>query len=318
MLFHTSCHLAIINNEIIATANYHNVKIGRFRMYHKTIMMLTGRSKRHVALVVFTIVALFLLQQQHAEGFRIQNNDQKLNRRKFTASLVVIPQLVSIFALDPTNNSQKANALQYFEQDRRQKELCLVNLLRLQYWSNTLSEKLKGSSETIDEEKRKSLYLEARLGSKVMVAESKRISGGATINVYMLKGLHIKDCCKDLIFYADKGSKKQMTQYSEDLVDALASIVEFDGLETTQDDSPRSSLTLSMYTSQKAIFVQRMLAERIVPLIDDIIKLFSPDAREQSELFMREYYPSEILFRSTNVFGKSFPVLTAEGNNIEK
>jgi hypothetical protein len=258
-------------------------------------MMSKCRSKRNVALVVFTMMA-------HAEGFRIQNtnNIQKLNRRKFTASLVVLPQLASIFFLDPTNNNQMANAaLPYFEQDRRQKELCLVNLLRLQYWSNTLSENLKGSSETsIDEEKRKSLYLEARIGAKVVVAESKRISGGATLNVFMLKGLHIKDCCKDLIFYVDKGSKKQMTQYNEDLVEALASIVEFDGLETTQDDSPRSSLTLSMYNSQKAMFVQRMLSERIVPLIDDIIKLFGPNAKEQSESFMREYYPSEILIRS--------------------
>ncbi|MGK3760254.1 MAG: hypothetical protein ACI8RD_012571, partial [Bacillariaceae sp.] len=39
-------------------------------------------------------------------------------------------------------------------------------------------------------------------------------------------------------------------------------------------------------------------SERIVPLIDDIIKLFGPNAKEQSESFMREYYPSEILIRS--------------------
>jgi len=237
-----------------------------------------------------------LHRQQEVTCFRIHNKHQQLNRRKFTASLLA--QFASIVFLDPTDNSQRANALSYFEQgDRRQKELCLVNLLRLQYWANSLSDKLKGS-EISDKERIKSLYLEARLGSKVMVAESKKTSGGATINVFMLRGLHIKDCLKDLTFYVDRGSKKQMAQYKDDLTEALASIVEFDGLETTQDPSPRSSLTLNMYNSQKAIFVQRMLGERVVPLIDDIIILFGPEAKAQSELFIREYYPTEILIRS--------------------
>jgi len=252
--------------------------------------------KRNAALVVFSMIAVSSLhQQQEVKCFQLlRNKHQQLNRRKFTASLLA--QFTSIAFLDSTENSQRANALSYFEQeDRRQKELCLVNLLRLQYWANSLSDKLQGSEIS----EKKSVYLEARLGSKVMVApESKKTSGGATINVFMLKGLHIKDCLKDLTFYADRRSKKRMVQYADDLTEALASIVEFDGLETTQDPSPRSSLTLNMYNSQKAIFVQRMLGERVVPLIDDIIVLFGPEAKAQSELFIREYYPTEILIRS--------------------
>jgi hypothetical protein len=88
-----------------------------------------------------------------------------------------------------------------------------------------------------------------------------------------------------------------MIQKKDDLIESLASIVEFDGLETTQDSSPRSSLTLSMYTPVKVIYVQRMLSERIVPLIDDIVHLFGEDTMRQSEQFIREYYSSEIIIR---------------------
>eukprot|EP00536_Pseudo-nitzschia_multiseries_P012246 jgi/Psemu1/308937/fgenesh1_kg.458_\ len=112
----------------------------------------------------------------------------------------------------------------------------------------------------------------------------------------MLKSLHLRECLDDLTYYADKGPKRQkMNRYREDLIESLASIVEFDGLETTQDPSPRSSLTLTMYNSQKGVFVQRMLAERVVPLIDDILRLFDTDTRAQSEEYMREYYPSEVM-----------------------
>jgi hypothetical protein len=72
--------------------------------------------------------------------------------------------------------------------ERRQLDLCLVNLLRLQYWATSLSERMK-TLESEDE--RKQAYLEARLGSKVMVAESKKISGGANANVFMLRSLQM-------------------------------------------------------------------------------------------------------------------------------
>jgi len=172
-------------------------------------------------------------------------------------------------------------------------KLCLVNLLRLQFWADSVSDKLK-ALDASDEEGRKRLYMEARLGSKVMVAKSKKISGGATVNVFMLKSLQLRECLDDLTYYVDRSSKRKMDQYKEDLIESLASIVEFDGLETTQDDSPRSSLTLNMYNSQKSAYVQRMLGERIVPLTDDILRLFGPETRVQTESYMREFYPSEI------------------------
>ena len=262
-----------------------------------TLSGATSNRINPLVVAVFSVVVLFSLQQQQAACFRIQNNPNPnlKNRRNIIAS---IPQLASIILLDPRNNQRDANALSlpYFDQqqDRRQKELCLVNLLRLQFWANTLSDKLQ-TTDISDEDSMKTMYLEARLGSKVMVAESKKIGGGANQNVFMLKSLHIRDCLEDLTYYVDRSSRRQMNQYKEDLIESLASIVEFDGLETTQDNSPRSSLTLTMYNSQKSIFVQRMLAERIVPLIGDIVRLFDPDARAQTEYYMKEYYPSEII-----------------------
>merc|ERR1712238_434371 len=131
-----------------------------------------------------------------------------------------------------------------------------------------------------------------------------KVGGGANTRVFNLASLELKDCLTDGKWWFARENKDNIRKQSsldtvaENIVESLASIVEFDGLETTQDPSPRSSLTLSMYNSQKAIFVQRMLGERVVPLIDDIIVLFGPEAKAQSELFIREYYPTEILIRS--------------------
>ncbi|KAG7353654.1 hypothetical protein IV203_003009 [Nitzschia inconspicua] len=185
-------------------------------------------------------------------------------------------------------------ALPFFEEDkdRRQLDLCLVNLLRLQYWAMSVSDKLQRNKE--DVEKLKSSYLEARLGCKVIVAQTKKIGGGANANVFMLKGLQVKDCLDDLRFYVDRPFKKAITQYSDDLIETLASIVEFDGLETTQDPSPRSELTLKMFTPQKGVYVQRMLAERIVPLTDDIMRLFGPDTKSRTMTVVQEFYPKEV------------------------
>merc|ERR1711966_125326 len=51
--------------------------------------------------------------------------------------------------------------------------------------------------------------------------------------------------------------RNDLADTAEELVEALASLVEFDGLETTWDPSPRSSLMLGMYTPQKGAFVYR-------------------------------------------------------------
>jgi hypothetical protein len=241
------------------------------------------------------------------DGIIVHNSSSNKILASRRSVMVSLPGLVvsTVFGLDPgptvdqhqigRPNSYVANAVPTLgdRRDRRQLELCLVNILRLQYWAISLSEDMKTVERSEDQRKRD--YLEARLGSKVMVAVSKKIGGGATTNVFMLKTLQLTECLDDLKFYAGRmGSKKQMDEYKIDLIEALASIVEFDGLETTQDPSPRSALTLQMYTDQKGVYVQRMLSERVVPLIDDILRLFGPDAKSQSVDLVAEFYPKEV------------------------
>ena len=173
--------------------------------------------------------------------------------------------------------------------DRRQKELCIVNLLRLQYWAQTIAASLEPSQ---DIERRKKAYLEARLGAKAVVAKKQKVGGGATAKVFLLISLGIKGCLDDLSFYAK--DKRKVDQLKDDLTEALASVVEFDGLETTQDPSPRSSLTLGQFNDQKAQFVRRMLSERIVPLTQELVDYFGAETRAQCEAYVREYYRSEL------------------------
>ena len=201
------------------------------------------RNNAFLVAVLVPAVVLFSLERHLAvDCFQFPNNNNNnnsnpnhlKNRRNIIASLT---QFTSLVLLDPRMHQKDVNALSLpfgdQQQNRRQKELCLVNLLRLQFWADSVSEKLK-ALDTDDEESRKKVYMEARLGSKVMVASSKKISGGATVNVFMLKGLHLRECLDDLTYYADKSSKKQMDQYKDDLIESIASIVEFDGLETTK------------------------------------------------------------------------------------
>jgi hypothetical protein len=250
---------------------------------------------RYATFFAAIVIPMMLLQNGFVTGFNNLRSDSPwMNRR---AALLSVPSLASLFTLDSRTNV--ANALPFFDhnKDRRQLDLCLVNLLRMQYWATSLSEKMKDSDG--NDELIKVYYLEARLGSKVMVAKSKKIGGGASANVFMLKGLQITDCLDDLQYYVDKASRRKLLLYKDDLIESLASIVEFDGLETTQDPSPRSALTLQMYNPQKATFVRRTLAERIIPLTEDILRLFGPDRKAQSAAFIQEYYPKEALTTTT-------------------
>ena len=248
----------------------------------------------------FSFGILFPLN--HCNSFvnclNLRQQQPTINRRTV---IVSIPTII----LSTSNIPSAANAIPLFDQNnnnsnRRQLDLCLVNLLRVQYWAISLSNKMKNeidnNNNNGDEERMKSAYLEARLGSKVIVAPKKKIGGGANANVFMLKGLQIKDCLDDLKYYAPStdSKKKKMNQSKDDLIEALASIVEFDGLETTQDPSPRSELTLKMYNPQKGVFVQRMLSERVVSIIDDIFRLYGPDSKSRSIGFVQEYYPKEV------------------------
>ena len=219
----------------------------------------------------------------------------------------------------------QAVAVSFFDnkEDRRQLELCIVTILRLQYWATNVVSKLQqqeqsddggGSSdellllllevddESVREKKKRAAYLEARLGAKVAVTG--KIGGGANGNVYMLGSLQIKDCFRDLQYYGKtstttrtKSSSPQRVVVEDlivDIIESLASIVEFDGLETTQDPSPRSSLTLSMYTDSKATYVTRMLQERVIPLTQELVDVFGQDVKDRCKDYILQYYPNEI------------------------
>lgn len=207
------------------------------------------------------------------------------SRRNFLSSATILSSLTTTIA------PSSSNAFPFGDdsRDRRQKELCIVNLLRLQYWARSTADTLEFSE---DVEQRKKVYLEARLGAKAMVAKKQKVGGGATPRVFSLVSLQIKECLRDLQYYSK--NSKRVTQINEDIVDSLASIVEFDGLETTLDPSPRSSLTLGQYNDRKALYIRRMLSERIIPLTQELVDYFGPDTRIQCEGYVKEFYPSEL------------------------
>ncbi len=91
--------------------------------------------------------------------------------------------------------------------------------------------------------------------------------------------------------------KKQKLAFqtaSEDITESLAAVVEFDGLDNTQDPSPRSSLALSMYNDSKAVFVKRLLLERTVISCNVFVSSFGTDKKLFCERYIRSTYPNEI------------------------
>lgn len=179
-----------------------------------------------------------------------------------------------------------SNAAIFGGKDRRQLEYCLVNVLRVTYWAESTVQELKA---TQDEDRRKKIYLEARLGAKALVTG--KVGGGATNRVYQLSTLQFRGCLEDIAFYS---KSRQVADMTQDLLEAIAAIVEFDGLETTTDPSPRSSLTLSMYNPQKAAYVQRLLSERVIPLCKQIFNLFDPGVRQRCEMYVASTYSNEV------------------------
>jgi hypothetical protein len=156
-----------------------------------------------------------------------------------------------------------ANAIPFIgggAEDKRQLELCLVTVLRVKYWamgvSKSIDDLLLRTGAAIPSDLEKAPYLEARLGSKALLTG--RVGGGANSKVYALAGLQLKGCLKDAEYWAtvqaklgDKKDRNAAIQRyaaaSEGIVESLAACVEFDGLETTLDPSPRSSLMLGQY-----------------------------------------------------------------------
>mmetsp|Transcript_12816 Transcript_12816/g.18843 ORF Transcript_12816/g.18843 Transcript_12816/m.18843 type:complete len:281 (+) Transcript_12816:195-1037(+) len=174
--------------------------------------------------------------------------------------------------------------------NHRELALCLVSLLRLKYWAETLTQELRQYQD--DEIHAKELYLEARLGAKAAVVG--KIGGGSNYHVYTIASLKFRETLDDIAWYAKKDKNQRAVQLKEDLVESLASLVEFDGLESTQDPSPRSTLTLSMYDSKKLIFVSRMLQERILPTTEALFNEFDPDVRRLCLDYAKSNYPGEM------------------------
>ena len=229
------------------------------------------------------------------------------NRRQLlqdsSSSLLLVAGLVTLSPSD-------ASAIPFLgggAEDKRQLELCLVTVLRVKYWamgvSKSIDNMLQRAGTAIPSDIEKAPYLEARLGAKSLLTG--RVGGGANQKVYTLAGLQLKGCLKDAEYWANlqakAGEKKDklaaIQRYataSEGIVESLAACVEFDGLETTLDPSPRSSLMLGQYTNQKAQFLTRMLKERVIPSCDALVKCFDGEARERSMRYLKENYYSEL------------------------
>ena len=204
--------------------------------------------------------------------------------------------------------SDVANGFPFFPAEERiQLELCLVSILRVRYWAEKTGKSIKEMLEIERtsglSDRQKGPYLEARLGAKAAITG--KIGGGANTQVLVLAKLKIKECIQDAMWSykemnktINKGELRKLMSaldgYGIDILESLANIVEFDGLETTQDPSPRSSLALSMYNSNKAVFIQRMLLERTVSSCDAFVNSFGREKRDYCETYIRLTYPSEI------------------------
>lgn len=195
-------------------------------------------------------------------------------------------------------------------QERRQLELCLVSLLRVVYWATSVAQRLEVSISTEDstfmagadtssgtssalsyapvpEPALRSAYLDARLGAKAVLTS--RVGVGASYFAYTLAGLQLTGCLNDLEFFNPAiGATK--AEFRE----ALASLVEFDGMDSVLDTSPRSSLTLSQYDDKKRTFCLRVLRERVVPLGQKLLRQFPRDALDRAEMYVSNVYSNEI------------------------
>ena len=246
------------------------------------------------------------------------------NRRSFLSKLVS-SSLIGSTLINPT---QHVNALPFFgSNDRRQLEICLVTILRVEYWAMTVSNSIntKLLSDTtntgiadISDLQKKAPYLEARLGCKALLTQ--KIGGGANFKVEELGKLQLKECIDDAKYSCIEMAKSnqlptqltgditsakkakqvicsiELCDASDELLESLASIVEFDGLETTIDPSPRSSLMLSMYNESKGKFIYRTFRERVIPSCERILSVFGSDRRKVVEDYVQRDYAAEVPF----------------------
>jgi hypothetical protein len=176
--------------------------------------------------------------------------------------------------------------------ERRQIELCLVTVQRVLFWAELQALAL---STTSDVEQRKKIYLESRLGAKAILT-GKISGGGVSGKVYALASMKLSDCLTDLEWHAMKQkNSRQVTEWKNAFREGLASIVEFDGMDTLVDPSPRSTLTLAQYNDGKATYVKRGLEELIIPAGIQLMHAFGNEPFAKAQSYIQSYYAEEIV-----------------------
>ena len=185
--------------------------------------------------------------------------------------------------------------------ERRQLELCLVAVLRVTFWAEALAEVLEPTAvsqgaNTVAATQESTLpqkpliqasYLDARLGAKGMLTG--RVGSGASYRAYTLATLQVPNCLQDLQYYRPSAAST-----AQDFREALASLVEFDGMDSLLDASPRTSLTLAQYSDAKRIYVVRILREQVVPLGRKLVNGFDAAAVDRAMSYILSYYSSEL------------------------
>mmetsp|Transcript_13364 Transcript_13364/g.20632 ORF Transcript_13364/g.20632 Transcript_13364/m.20632 type:complete len:305 (-) Transcript_13364:48-962(-) len=254
-----------------------------------------------------------LVRMETSNSSSSSNNNS--NRRTFLISSGITS---SSFLLP---FQQEASALPFFQQDRRQLELCLVQVLRTKYWAMNVAKSMNAKLlspttdnvvELLSDAQRRQPYLEARLGAKAIL--TKKIGGGANSNVVKLASFQLKECLDDGKYWCTELAKtnqlpgqstgelkngkrfcsNELASISDEIIESLASIAEFDGLDGLDQASPRSSLLISMYDSKKGTFVYRTMVERIIPSCDQYLQLFGNDRLNLCLEFVRSEYPEEM------------------------
>jgi hypothetical protein len=243
-------------------------------------------------------ILLAFLSHNPVSGFGVDSSSSRPNSPSFLSELEATdlttavpsksrrilnlsPAVVATWCLFPSS----ANAL-FGSKEKRQKEVCIVSVLRVIYWAQYTATSLQ-QAETV--EQRKQRYIEARLGAKAVLTG--KIGGGANGRVYALASLQLPEVLQDLQSYS---TSRKVEDLRQDFYESLAAVVEFDGLETLQDASPRSSLTLRGYNRDKALYVERLLLERVVPVGEKLVDSFGPDVRKTCLDFIQKYYADEI------------------------
>jgi hypothetical protein len=224
-----------------------------------------------------------------------------LHRRRQFLTVCIVGAVSGASSQTPAANAAIGLTLSN-DSNRRQLELCLVALLRVLYWAEYQAQALETvflQSDEGNDERRRKLYLETRLGAKAILTG--KIGPGATGSTYTLATLQLAACLDDLEWHAsrsgstaDRSYKQRVSELRRSFTEGLASVVEFDGLETLIDPSPRSSLTLSQYNPSKAVFVRRVLRELVLPVGNKLALSFGPEPLERSIAFTQQYYASEI------------------------